>query len=91
MLRVSGNDRFFRQLFRPRLPAQPAAEPQPVCLCCIHFRNDPAFLEQAIPGLHTLSSAHASVRANDGLCLKHDRYLSAQWGCADHCKRLPAV
>jgi hypothetical protein len=53
------------------------------CGFCRHFRNDPAFLEAAIPGLTSFSSGTASVLADDGLCLRHDRYLSARACCAD--------
>ena len=53
------------------------------CRRCRFFRNDPAFLEAAIPGLTSFSSAHAAVRADDGLCLRHDRYLSAHASCAE--------
>jgi hypothetical protein len=53
------------------------------CLGCIHFRNDPAYLETVITGLTSLGSGYGSVRADDGLCLRHDRYLSAQSWCAD--------
>jgi len=53
------------------------------CGFCRHFRNDPVFLEAAIPGLTSFSSGTASVMADDGLCLRHDRYLSARACCAD--------
>jgi len=53
------------------------------CRHCRHFRNDPEYLESAFKGLNALSSADASVRAEDGLCLFHDRYLSADSSCAD--------
>jgi hypothetical protein len=53
------------------------------CGRCGHFRNDPAYLEAAMPGLSSLSSATASVRADDGVCVRHDRYLSARSWCAD--------
>jgi hypothetical protein len=53
------------------------------CGSCGNFRNDPAYLEAVIPGLSSLSSGDASVRADDGLCLHHDRYLSARASCAD--------
>jgi len=59
------------------------AEPGARCGACRHFRNDPAYLEAALPGLSSLSSADASVRAEDGLCLRHDRYLSARACCSD--------
>jgi hypothetical protein len=50
------------------------------CRACAHFRNSPAFLESIFPGMSAMSSAWG---AEDGLCLKHDRYLSADDGCAD--------
>jgi hypothetical protein len=53
------------------------------CGVCVHFRNDPAYLETLFKGLAALSSAYASVRADDGHCRRHDRYLSAGAGCAD--------
>ncbi len=58
-----------------------------VCAECKHFRNDPAALEAAFPGLSSLSSARGSVRADDGLCARHDRYLSARANCADFLDR----
>jgi len=51
------------------------------CGACRHFRNDPAYLEAAIPGLSSLGSAAASVRADDGLCLIRERYLTAHASC----------
>jgi hypothetical protein len=59
-----------------------ATRPQE-CRSCVYFRNDPAYLESAMPGLTSFSSAHASVRGDDGVCLRHDRYLSADCCCAD--------
>jgi hypothetical protein len=53
------------------------------CGACGYFRNVPAYLEAAIPGLAIFRSGDASVRAEDGLCLRHDRYLSARAACAD--------
>jgi hypothetical protein len=53
------------------------------CGSCVHFRNDPAYLEMLFEGLAALSSAYASVRADDGHCRRHDRYLSAGAGCGD--------
>lgn len=53
------------------------------CRACVYFRNSPAFLESLFPGMSAMSSAWGSTRAEDGLCLKHDRYLSADAGCAD--------
>jgi hypothetical protein len=53
------------------------------CGNCVSFRNDRAYLEAAMPGLTSMSSGDASVRADDGICLRHDRYLSAWASCAD--------
>lgn len=57
------------------------------CRTCRHFRNDAAFLEAAFPGLTSMSSGYGSVRADDGLCLRHDRYLGASSSCADYTAR----
>jgi hypothetical protein len=51
------------------------------CLNCRHFRNDPRYLESVFKGMTILGSAYASVRSNDGICLLHDRYLSADACC----------
>jgi hypothetical protein len=53
------------------------------CVNCGYFRNDRAYLEAAMPGLASMSSGDASVRADDGLCLRHDLYLSARASCAE--------
>jgi hypothetical protein len=60
-----------------------AAVKQRRCGACVHFRNDPAYLERVFPGLSSLSSAWASVRAEDGLCLRHERYRDARFWCED--------
>jgi hypothetical protein len=59
------------------------ALPKRACRFCAHFRDDPDYLESVLPGLSSLSSARASVRAADGLCLYHDRFVSARSDCAD--------
>jgi hypothetical protein len=58
------------------------------CQDCRYFCNDPAYLEQAIPGLSSMSSGYASVRAQDGLCDLHQRYLSANSGCSGFLPRI---
>jgi hypothetical protein len=60
-----------------------AAATDACCRACAHFRNGAAFLEAAFAGLTSLSSGHASVRGEDGLCLRHDRYLAASSWCRD--------
>ncbi|HEY3899175.1 MAG TPA: hypothetical protein VGM54_11210 [Chthoniobacter sp.] len=53
------------------------------CGRCTHFRNDPATIEAAFPGLTAMSSGSASVRSHDGLCLRHEVYLSFHDICDD--------
>ncbi|HEX9461152.1 MAG TPA: hypothetical protein VGB82_01010 [Alphaproteobacteria bacterium] len=59
----------------------------PQCRDCRHFRNDPEYLEAVFKGLASLSSAYASVRADDGICLRHDRYLGAGSWCGEFSTR----
>lgn len=47
----------------------------PRCEFCAHLDNAPETLENAIPGLRSLSSGFAAVRDRDGLCSLHERYL----------------
>lgn len=65
-----------------RAGAAPRQHPAPRCGACRHFSNAPAALEAAFPGLTAMSSGHASVRAEDGLCARRDLYLSARATCA---------
>jgi hypothetical protein len=53
------------------------------CWACRHFRNRPEEIEAAFPGLAVLSSAYGSVRAEDGICLFHERYFPARATCGD--------
>lgn len=52
------------------------------CGRCDHFSTDPALLERELPGLAVFSSAAAAIRADDGLCLKHNRIINGQRRCA---------
>lgn len=54
---------------------------KPQCFQCKHFRNSPQYLESVYKGLSTLSSAHGSVRSEDGICVLNDLYLSANRYC----------
>ena len=54
------------------------------CGDCHHFNGWPADIEAALPGLSSLSSAYAAVRAEDGICAVHDRYVAASSVCALH-------
>jgi hypothetical protein len=49
----------------------------PICRDCAHFKNDPAHIEAAYPGLTIMSSGFASVRDQDGFCNLNQLYLSA--------------
>jgi hypothetical protein len=59
------------------------------CLSCRHFRNTPRYLESVYKGLTSLSSAYASVRKDDGICLERDLYLSASACCERYAARKP--
>ena len=54
------------------------------CVDCRHFNGRPLDIEQALPGLSSLSSAYAAVRSGDGICAVHDRYVAAFSVCALH-------
>ena len=58
------------------------------CVVCVHFVNDPAAIEAMIPGLAILGSARASVRANDGFCVLHDRMADPEDSCGGFSRRL---
>ena len=72
----------------PTLPLQSRENRR--CGACVHFRNEPEYLEAAFPGLASLSSAYGSVRGDDGLCVLRDRYLGAHCSCPDFTGR-PAI
>jgi hypothetical protein len=55
---------------------------QGACADCRHFSSRPIDIEASFPGLSSLSSAYAAVRADDGLCAVHGRYVTASSGCA---------
>ncbi|HVY73346.1 MAG TPA: hypothetical protein VG890_00860 [Puia sp.] len=59
------------------------------CQQCAYFRNDPALIEEAYPGLKIMSSGYASVRDKDGFCNYHQLYLSARDSCPDFTPRRP--
>jgi hypothetical protein len=57
------------------------------CGLCRHFQGGAAALEAMFPGLKSLSSGYASVTADDGLCLVHDRHVAATGGCPSFAPR----
>jgi len=54
------------------------------CADCRHFSGAPREVEAHLPGMRTLGSAYGSVRATDGICTLHDRYLDPSSSCASH-------
>jgi hypothetical protein len=57
------------------------------CAACRYFRGAASEIEFLLPGVRTLSSAYAAIRADDGLCGLHDRYLDARSRCAGYSPR----
>lgn len=64
-------------------PANHTALAARTCGHCVHFCNAPATIEATYKGLSSMSSGYASVRAHDGLCNRHDVYLSYRDRCPD--------
>ncbi len=56
----------------------------PSCAGCRHFNHAPNDVEAAFPGMRSLGSAYASVRADDGICALHERYVAASSVCAGY-------
>ena len=57
------------------------------CGRCRYFCQAPHEIESQMPGMRSLGSGHAAVRASDGICRRHDRYLAAASRCADYERR----
>jgi hypothetical protein len=51
------------------------------CGGCCRFDAAAGSLETQLPGLASLSSAHAAVRSDDGLCQVHQRYIASYYSC----------
>jgi hypothetical protein len=73
----------------PRSAARDGAARDPAvsegnCGSCRYFCQAPHEIESQMPGLRSLGSVFASVRAADGLCRRHDRYLGASSRCDDY-------
>jgi hypothetical protein len=58
------------------------------CGSCRYFCQAPHEIESQLPGIRSLGSGHASVRAADGICRRHDRYLGASSHCSDYDYRI---
>jgi hypothetical protein len=61
--------------------------PAPGCAHCRHFDAVERELESKLRNLSSLSSAYGSVRAHDGLCHHHDRYVAVSSICAAYLAR----
>ncbi|SEA02373.1 hypothetical protein SAMN05192529_10694 [Arachidicoccus rhizosphaerae] len=57
------------------------ATPKEQCRTCKYFNNHPHLVESQFNGITTLSSGYASVRHQDGICSKINRYLSIYDSC----------
>ncbi len=53
------------------------------CSQCRYFSNSPAEIEKAFPGLNILSSAYGAVRADAGICSRHDLFLTPRHQCTE--------
>jgi hypothetical protein len=62
----------------------PATAPVRLCANCRHFRGDAPDVEAHLRGMRTLGSAYGAVRATDGICTLHDRYLNPSSTCDSH-------
>ena len=67
------------------------ARPAPACGRCRYFLTDAAQIEAEIPGLAVMGSGFSAVRAHDGLCRLHQRYLSESHACERFQSAAPAA
>lgn len=51
------------------------------CIACGFFRNGPAEIESAFPGMNSLGSAYSSVRAESGICDRLELFVSSRYSC----------
>ncbi len=68
-------------------PARGTGTCAKACRSCVHFANDPRYLEETFPGWRALGSAWGSTRAEDGICELRGIYLSADGSCESHQER----
>ncbi|MBF0265495.1 MAG: hypothetical protein HQL46_09490 [Gammaproteobacteria bacterium] len=57
------------------------------CYKCENFVVDASELEREIKGLNIVSSAYGSVRADTGLCLWHETFVTNSSSCDDFIKK----
>jgi hypothetical protein len=63
---------------------------RPFCAQCTSFCGDANDLEELLHGLTSLSSGYGSVRSDDGICMRHDRFVGARSWCADYSSAAPS-
>jgi hypothetical protein len=68
--------------------AASAALVEPSCGSCRYFCESPHEIESQMPGMRSLGSAYAAVRAADGICRRHDRYLGPASRCGEYQRRV---
>ena len=56
----------------------------PACANCRYFSGAPREVEALLPGMRTLGSAYGSVRATEGVCVLHNRYVDPSSRCDSH-------
>jgi len=54
------------------------------CRDCRFFEDRPLAVEEVLPTIASLSSAHGSSRSDDGLCLHHHRLVGPRATCPLH-------
>jgi hypothetical protein len=81
MQRAAGRDRALRNPAASGRATSPLSER--ICGSCRYFCQAPHEIESQMPGLRSLGSAFASVRASDGLCRRHHRHLGPMSRCDD--------
>jgi hypothetical protein len=60
---------------------------RPNCFGCAYFHNESSIIESALPGISSFSSSRASVRADDGVCDRHDLLVNGRRACASFVSR----
>lgn len=59
------------------------------CKHCIHFNDEPAYIEEQFPGMTALGSAYGSCRGPAGICKKLGRFMDPI--PADECESFTPV
>jgi hypothetical protein len=68
-------------------PAAHQPVPAGMCRDCRSFHGAAREVEAAFPGMTAMGSGFGAVRAGDGLCQIHARYLAGHCSCASFAPR----